>query len=486
MLKQVASVVVAVVLLCTVPWMIHMELHMVPAKNPVSSELVQLKNELLDQTSAIRHDVRKVMLENVEVVQEDVAAIRRDMREHSKNLVEIEERLNALSTQLSSVANALQDNGFETLPSQSGALANSSGPAEGFSEADYSQEENFQDEGDPAVSDSVPNPEIEALLRKFACPHSHPYPYKADDLVIPNHCCSSSLNCRGDPVSSTKEYECCGGDSVGMPIAYYYNGSLVQCQNYSWWRLLENASTPLWTTMKKAAQQAAPGVWAGNESRLASADAAAARKYVGSAWGRSGWRQFQTAKRFLELQSEHQFLEIGCGAMNAGQFFMNYLSLGKYVCVEPNAMLHKLSMSASETLQRDNATKLPLLIARDDFDPRQDTQRKFDRSWSHSILSHAADWQLMQYFEVMASVLKPTTGVGLASIRFSDATGSPEMATHDTSWVYPGVSYFEFPEAKCMAQRAGLDISLAPEVRLFMTEVVPAEHHDWIRMWIAK
>merc|ERR1712194_483058 len=138
-----------------------------------------------------------------------------------------------------------------------------------------------------------------------------------------------------------------------------------------------------------------------------------ARQYVGSAWGISGMRQLETARKWMGLKPGYDFLEIGCGALNAGQFFMHELAVGKYTCVEPNAILHEQSIAESDTLRGNMSSQQPRLIIRDDFDPRLDIQPgfKFDRTWSHSVLSHAADWQLMQYFEVMAAVLKPSTGV---------------------------------------------------------------------------
>jgi len=170
--------------------------------------------------------------------------------------------------------------------------------------------------------------------------------------------------------------------------------------------------------------------------------------------------------------------------MNAGQFFMHFLQADRYVCVEPNSVLHVKSAEASPLLQQNMSTKWPRMVSRSDFDPRPAIKpgRLFNRTWSHSVLSHAADWQLMQYFEVMAAVLEPSSGIGMASIRFSLGNGEAEWASHEAAWVYPSVSYFDFGEARCMAKRAGLDLELLPEARLFMTEVVPNEYHDWIRM----
>jgi len=280
-----------------------------------------------------------------------------------------------------------------------------------------------------------------------------------------------------------------------MPITYQYKEKKpVDCQSFPWWeRLREIHEGPLWLQLKNAAESTRRKededeswtAWSGgNDAQLKDAGAKEVRDYVGSAWGRSGWRQLETARRFLDLQHGHDFLEIGCGAMNAGQFFLHFLHADKYVCVEPNSVLHVKSAEASLSIRQNVSAKRPQMVARDDFDPRPAIKagRFFNRTWSHSVLSHAADWQLMQYFEVMAAVLEPSSGIGMASIHFSMGNGQAGWASHEAAWVYPSVSYFDFGEARCMAKRVGLELELLPEARLFMTEVVPNEYHDWIRM----
>jgi len=334
------------------------------------------------------------------------------------------------------------------------------------------------------------------------CPAEFPFPYRADRGARPSRCCGVASNCDGWPLDADRAGECCGAAHVAMPATYRYDAPRgpVGCEGYAWWALLEEKSTPLWPAMKAVAEKqsredaealAAAGykankiTWAGKDD-LDNADVNRARQYVGSAWGKSGARQLATAQKFMGVRPEHDFLEIGCGALNAGQFFIHHLDAGRYVCVDPNEILREKSVRESATLQRNISAKRPRFVGRDDFDPRPaaalGAHGLFDRSWSHSVLSHAADWQLLQYFEVIAATLRPVSGVAMASLRFSDSDGRKMDASHDTSWIYPGVSYFDFAEARCMAQRAGLELSLLPQARLFMTEVVPAEHHDWVVM----
>merc|ERR1712060_865623 len=116
------------------------------------------------------------------------------------------------------------------------------------------------------------------------------------------------------------------------------------------------------------------------DPKLDGASAKVARGYVGSFWGVSGRRQFKTAMRYIGMGPDDKVLEVGCGALNAGQFFIEYLDAGNYFCVEPNDLLHNVSISESPSLQRNVSLKSPVFITRDDFDPRPVTgDTKFDR-----------------------------------------------------------------------------------------------------------
>lgn len=343
-------------------------------------------------------------------------------------------------------------------------------------------------------------PAAEGFLRvaERGCPPDFPQtlahangPFRCDTAL---QCANSS----GWPLAARDLARFCG---PGL-VAYLYMApeSVQGCQeNFSWQNMEGTRERPLWVSMKAEAvpqSQAeaealrAIGVkpkeitWSGLDKVLQDAGYIEARQYVGSSWGVSGMRQFLAARQFMNILPAHSFLEIGCGALNAGQFFIDYFDADKYVCVEPNEVLHRQSAAATASIGKNVTTKQARFVTRDDFDPRPTVgeHAKFDRVWSHSVLSHAADWQLMQYFEVIAAVLVPKTGIAMASIRFSDGNGNPEMPSHYSSWVYPSVSYFSFNEARCMARRVGLQLTLAPDTRLFMTEVVPAEFHDWVRM----
>lgn len=313
--------------------------------------------------------------------------------------------------------------------------------------------------------------------------------------------CNAALNCidsQGWPAKAQGLLKFCRKELV----AYIHEvpETAEDCQLNATWQHKKGArSDPLWVQMKaeavlvsKAEAEALRAIgakprditWSGQDKALQNAGYIEARHYVGSSWVISGWRQFQAAQKFMDILPKHHFLEIGCGALNAGQFFIDYFDTDRYVCVEPNEVLHKQSAAATPWIGKNITSKRAHFVTRDDFDPRPAMGQAvhFDRMWSHSVLSHAADWQLMQYFEVVAAVLVPKTGIAMASIRFSDFNGNAEMPSHYSGWVYPSVSYFSFSEIRCMARKVGLELTLVPETRLFMTEIVPGEFHDWVRM----
>lgn len=193
----------------------------------------------------------------------------------------------------------------------------------------------------------------------------------------------------------------------------------------------------------------------------------------------SGECQMQILKS-AGLMPEHHLLEIGCGCLNGSQFFINYLEPGHYVGIEPNAWLLEAGISEAEIVPG----KRPRFLVRDDFDAKL-TGSSFDFIFSHSVLSHAAHWQLAKYFCACRRLLRPH-GKGIASLRLAEGNefgsrGTPDKKdSYDFDWQYPGNSWFTFGTVKAMALLYGFYAYHVPEWTRDYVSQCPLECHDWI------
>lgn len=183
----------------------------------------------------------------------------------------------------------------------------------------------------------------------------------------------------------------------------------------------------------------------------------------------------------LGCKPHHRVLEIGSGALVAGFPIMQYLDAGNYFAIEPNAWLVESSLKLPE-VSTVVAAKRPRFGTRLDF--RTGTDERFDFIISHSILSHASNDQLTDFF-VAAYEQLAKDGVLAASLRFAEGNefGSPGSTLHGVDfadWQYPGVSWFKKDDAIERARRAGLSASAAPELARILMAGNPRAVHDWI------
>ncbi len=176
-------------------------------------------------------------------------------------------------------------------------------------------------------------------------------------------------------------------------------------------------------------------------------------------------------------------VDIGCGCLHLGVPLMKYLDVGHFAGVDPNAWLREKAMKDPQVRQLVDE-KQPKFLSGDDFDASP-LNMEFDFVFAHSVLSHAAHWQLGQFLENAAKVLTPTGRV-LASIRLAEgnnfgSAGSPDKQdTMDEQWVYPGVSFFKLETIEQVADKHGLKATYYPQYTEFYTKTKPNEFHDWM------
>ena len=183
--------------------------------------------------------------------------------------------------------------------------------------------------------------------------------------------------------------------------------------------------------------------------------------------------------RLNGLEPHDRVLEIGCGALVAGKPLLRFLQAGRYVGVEPNVWLLEAAVSGDPEIRRLVREKRPLFLFVEDFDAS--AAGRFDYVLSHSVLSHAAEWQLPLFMAAVANVLEPD-GVAVVSIRFSDEGGNLTGDSHHSEWVYPWTSSYRPETAAAAAAEAGLECEWVREYRDLVVAEAPSNFHDWIRL----
>lgn len=206
-----------------------------------------------------------------------------------------------------------------------------------------------------------------------------------------------------------------------------------------------------------------------------------AREYVGTTLS-SGRIQFEILRR-EGLESTSQVLEVGCGALHASLFLIEFLDAGHFVGLDPNEWLRETRLRRRR-VRRLVQEKRARFLTREDFDASA-AGVLFDYVLAHSVLSHAAHWQLRQFMTNVAKVLAPAGRI-VASIRLAEgndygSTGTPNKDdSRNTEWVYPGVSWFKLSTVRATADEVGLDVRVVPEYTALLTSKRPGEYHDWL------
>ncbi len=206
-----------------------------------------------------------------------------------------------------------------------------------------------------------------------------------------------------------------------------------------------------------------------------------ARVYVGTD-SKSGEIQFEFLRR-QGLTPSSNVLEVGCGFLNAGCHLMRFLEPGRFVGIDPNEWVREKAMEVEEVRALVEATR-PTFLSVDDFDASS-LGIEFDHVLSHSILSHAAGWQLGQFLKNVGKVLAPEGRI-VASLRLAEGNpygnrGSKDGEdTNHPEWRYPGGVCFKKSTVIATADEHGLVADHVPLYTEMLTKVRPSEIHDWI------
>jgi cyclopropane fatty-acyl-phospholipid synthase-like methyltransferase len=202
----------------------------------------------------------------------------------------------------------------------------------------------------------------------------------------------------------------------------------------------------------------------------------------------SGRLQMEVLQREGCMPGSH-VLEVGCGCLSAGLHLIEWLDADRYVGIDPNPKLREAALkdpNSRQLVERKRAR----FLSNTEFDASS-LGTKFEYVLSHSILSHAAHWQLPLYLKNTAKCLAPGGRI-VASIRLAEGNefGSPgtpdKKDSMDEAWVYPtkedpaGVSWFSWATVVRQAEAFQLEARVVPDYTKFYTETRPREIHDWV------
>jgi len=92
------------------------------------------------------------------------------------------------------------------------------------------------------------------------------------------------------------------------------------------------------------------------------------------------------------LKEDMSFLDYGCGAVNAGVYFIQYLNKGKYVGVD---ISEKVIISGKQRLSSESLDqKEPQLIHIEDGSVKVLGEKKFDVIWTQSVFTHLPESEI--------------------------------------------------------------------------------------------
>ncbi len=180
------------------------------------------------------------------------------------------------------------------------------------------------------------------------------------------------------------------------------------------------------------------------------------------------------------LQEQDDVLEIGFGALMSAIPIMSFLETGHYAGIDPNPWLMEASLCIAEN-RAVVSEKQPVLLRNSNFDASS-LGRTFNYIYAHSIMSHAAYWQLPLFLENCEKVLKEG-GKVVFSLRLTEPNEyggeGADRETQANEWQYPGCSFFDKETVIREASRWFSKIEHKKEYTKLLTEDSRGVCHDW-------
>jgi len=166
------------------------------------------------------------------------------------------------------------------------------------------------------------------------------------------------------------------------------------------------------------------------------------------------------------LREHHKLLDIGCGPLRGGKFFINYLAPHGYFGIEPNEEVVRGAM-IEEVGGDMSMMKAPSIIYSEEL-PLADFGEKFDYILAHSVFTHMPIAQIVRCMLRAKLVLAPK-GKFLFSVDL--AIGDKEPGERE--WKYPGTIKHTFKSLVEAASTSHLSIYPLPR------PLLPNFMHSW-------
>ncbi len=127
---------------------------------------------------------------------------------------------------------------------------------------------------------------------------------------------------------------------------------------------------------------------------------------VGGMWEEMGKLQFD----FIiskGLKPEHNLLDIGCGSLRGGLWFIRYLNTSNYWGIDISRNI--LSAGRNLVVKEGLESKEPNLIVNRDLSFREFKGRKFNYILAQSVFTHMPDEDIEECFSNLRKILKPNS-----------------------------------------------------------------------------
>ncbi len=182
------------------------------------------------------------------------------------------------------------------------------------------------------------------------------------------------------------------------------------------------------------------------------------RQFVGGMWEEIGLQQFEFLKS-EGLAPSHRLIDIGCGCMRAGVYFVPYLDKGRYCGIDINSSL--IEAGKKELFKNPrNIKKEPDLRVSERFDLGQ-FKVQFDYALAASVFTHLYANHIGRCLVEVKKALKPrgkffaTFFPAPAPLHLEPIPRLPkDIVTHYDQDPF----HYAMPEMEMLAQFAGLSV----------------------------